>query len=569
MAVDVRIDSLQFSGAEEPIEVGESDLIVLIGPNNAGKSAALREIAVHVREGNIGVVLSGLKVRREGSEAELLEWLDRVGSMSESVETGRGVVSALQGFIPLQSVTLTWNHSETLNNLAAFFLVLLDAEGRLQLTGRVGNISVRDGHPSTPLQRLLLDVGAEKRLAEAVRSAFGEGVTLTRAGGADLQLLLGETRAEARVDNPDYLEELQALPAVETQGDGMRSFIGILLTLIATDFRLVLIDEPEAFLHPPQARELGRRLAALGGSQRIISTHDSDVLLGLIDGGERATIVRLRREGDRNVPAVLSGEQVETLWRDPALRYSNLLDGLFHKGVVICEADGDATIYGAALDFERSEAGAAAADILFTQCTGKHRMPGAIGALMPMQVPVAAIVDLDVLREEALLERIVDALGGDWGALRDDWAIVSAAVDHLPVDAPTIESVREQIEETLGEDPTTKLDERQSRRIREITASTDGWRRLKEAGLRGVPNGEATAAASRLSAALERLGAFVVPVGQLEGWAPEIGGHGPRFVDQALAARAFERREIRTFVARVAAHLLGDGESGEAPGVSG
>lgn len=44
MGIDFRIDKILFSGADEPIAVGDSDLVVLIGPNNAGKSAALRDI---------------------------------------------------------------------------------------------------------------------------------------------------------------------------------------------------------------------------------------------------------------------------------------------------------------------------------------------------------------------------------------------------------------------------------------------------------------------------------------------------------------------------------------------
>jgi hypothetical protein len=557
MPLDLRVKSLRFSGTDEQVSIGDSDLIVLIGPNNAGKSLALREIASAIDQRQETKVLAEIEIDRQGTEADLLRWLTETGRLVDSPGLGQGVVGEGAGFRALSEVTRAWHHPEGLSMHSFLFLVLLNAESRLQLTGRVGAIAIRDGHASTPLQRLLLDHAAEDRLSQAVSKAFGSSVTLTRAGGADLQLLLGETVAEARVDNPAYVEELRALPTVEDQGDGMRSFVGILLTLIATSYKLVLIDEPEAFLHPPQAREIGRQLAKLGESQRIIATHDSDVLLGLIESGEGATVIRLQREGDRNVSAVLEKEQVKELWLDPSLRYSNLLDGLFHKGVVICEAEGDATIYGAALGFEREATGAASADILFTQCHGKHRMPKAIGTLVPMGVPVAAILDLDALRDKALLKRIVEALGAEWKSFQPDWNIVAKAVERVPVDAPTIESVRAQIEASLGDDPTARLSEEQTRRIREITTSSDGWRRLKDSGVAAIPHGDATAAAHRLLSGLEAIGAFLVPNGQLEGWSPEIGRHGPPFVAQALANRAYEGQDIRDFVARVAAFLLG------------
>jgi len=44
-----------------------------------------------------------------------------------------------------------------------------------------------------------------------------------------------------------------ALPQVQEQGDDVKSFVGMLLAITATEYPLLLIDEPETFLHPPQA----------------------------------------------------------------------------------------------------------------------------------------------------------------------------------------------------------------------------------------------------------------------------------------------------------------------------
>lgn len=557
MAIDFRIETLHFSGSSEALTVGENDLVVLIGPNNAGKSLALRDIDAFVRYGHSGKVLTQVASSREGNEDELTAWLGHIGNRIEPPH-GSAIVGP-EGEVSLQALSHTWLHDERLGPLGPFFVRLIDAESRLNLVARVPNIPIRDGHAIAPLQRLLKDLASETRLSDAVERAFGTPVSLSRAGGGDLQLLLGRATSEARIDNPAYLEEISQLPTVEEQGDGMRSFIGLLLTVIATPYKVVLIDEPEAFLHPPQARELGRQLAALGESQRFIATHDSDVLLGLLERGNAMTIIRLRREGDRNVPAVLEQARVQELWSDPSFRYSNLLDGLFHKGVVICEADGDATLYAAALDAELEAAEEPTSDLLFTQCGGKHKMPTAIEALRPMGVPVAAILDIDVLRNADLPERIVVALGREWEPFRHDYEILAAAVEHMPADAPTIESVNNQIETVLGKDPTATLQEDQTRRIRQVTRSRDGWKRLRDTGLSALPHGDVTAAAQRLLGNLAEVGVFIVDVGALEGWAPEIGGHGPAFVDQALEAGVHRRTELRSFVAATAEFLSEDG----------
>jgi predicted ATPase len=42
--------------------------------------------------------------------------------------------------------------------------------------------------------------------------------------------------------------------------DGVQAFVGIVCAVLWGDYRAILIDEPEAFLHPPLARKLGRQL---------------------------------------------------------------------------------------------------------------------------------------------------------------------------------------------------------------------------------------------------------------------------------------------------------------------
>jgi len=87
----------------------------------------------------------------------------------------------------------------------------------------------------------------------------------------------------------------------------------------------------------------------------------------LLDSGRPLTIIRLKRseDGAANVPSVLDSTQVRELWSDPFLRYSNLLDGLFHRGVVVCEAEGDARLYTAALDASLEGDHEPASDLLF------------------------------------------------------------------------------------------------------------------------------------------------------------------------------------------------------------
>jgi predicted ATPase len=72
----------------------------------------------------------------------------------------------------------------------------------------------------------------------------------------------------------------------------MRSFATVLLYVLAADNHSIqFLDEPEAFLHPPQARLLGEYIARerRSKSQLFIATHSTDILDGLMAGGTRAS----------------------------------------------------------------------------------------------------------------------------------------------------------------------------------------------------------------------------------------------------------------------------------------
>lgn len=63
---------------------------------------------------------------------------------------------------------------------------------------------------------------------------------------------------------------------------------------------------------------------------------------------------------------------------------------------------------------------------------------------------------------------------------------------------------------------------------------TSKWSLLKEAGFSAVPKGDAYAAIKELRQLLEEHGIFVVPVGELECFVKEVGGHGPEWVNKVI-----------------------------------
>src|SRR3954452_10968168 len=79
------------------------------------------------------------------------------------------------------------------------------------------------------------------------------------AHGSHSSTSAASSRSKRRQGNHNRFQTLKMFPDghLEKEGDGMRSFVGILLHVLLSNDMISLVDAPEAFLHPPQARLIG------------------------------------------------------------------------------------------------------------------------------------------------------------------------------------------------------------------------------------------------------------------------------------------------------------------------
>lgn len=540
--LSISIAELEFSDGSR-LPFSPRDTVLIVGPNNAGKSATLRAIRDKLnRSAFESPVLNSLQIQRSGSVDEFVAWVE-AWSTKVPGNPSDPVFSFSGHSVHRSQAISAWQRSDnSLGPVTRWLCQFLSADERLGICNPPGHVSLTREGPVHPIHHLQRDDGLERSLSRAFRNAFSVDLVVHRNAGSEVPLHVGQrpepSEGEDRV-SLGYIERLEALPQLHTQGDGMRSFAGVLLATSVGREAIMLIDEPEAFLHPPQAKLLGSFLVAgrSGSRQTFIATHSTDILRGVLDASSRdVKVIRICRRGEINVVRLLENERIEELWGDPLLRYSSILDGLFHEAAVVCEGDADCRFYAAVLDslHSASAGGLRRPDVFFTHCGGKARLPLVVRALRAVDVPVRAVADFDILADEQPLRALVEALGGDWVAVEGDWRTVRSAVDSKRPEMNTVD-VRRELDRVLEGVSTAILPERARTELYSVLKRSTAWSSAKLVGKAFVPSGEPMRACERLLSALKADGLHVVDVGELEGFCRTVDSHGPKWVNAVLS----------------------------------
>jgi hypothetical protein len=317
----------------------------------------------------------------------------------------------------------------------------------------------------------------------------------------------------------------------------MRSFASVILHLLTPNTpSVLLLDEPEAFLHPPQARLLGEFIAKERPkrAQLFIATHSADVLQGLLNvAPNKLRVLRIQRDGSVNRVKELDKARTKAISTDPLMKFSNVMAGIFYQRVIIGESDADCMFYSAILDLPQVH-GPLQPDVLFIHAGGKHRLAALAEALRALDVDVDIIADMDVIKDDAVLERIVVALGGDWAEVEAQVIPLRTAIEQQKPWLNSVE-VTKGIRDALakapdkGEFPKNLRDE-----INTIFRKASPWDAIKGAGEAAIPAGQPTQHYNSLQELCKKIGLWIVPPGELEGFCKSVGGHGPRWVQEVI-----------------------------------
>jgi hypothetical protein len=430
-------------------------MTVFIGPNNSGKSLLLREMSPRITTPTDSdwKWVSEVHSTGAGSGAEFLDWVMKRGHRiwMRDARPAQPVLrggSESSGVIPTDSAAEWWERGQ-FRELRSMLVAEQWTAQRLHVLAEADKWDHAEP-ANNPVQYLYEDPNLLTELSRYTVEAFGKPLAVDWTSQS-FKLRVGSTGMDDRTPPPlELVQAYRGLPLLTEQGDGFKAFVQILLHTVLRPAPVVVIDEPEAFLHPPQARLLGRKLAQLPGQTQVfVATHSADFLAGVLDAQDARplALVRLDRSTGQPRARQLEPDAVAELLRTPLLRYSNIASGLFYDRVVLCEAEGDCQFYAATFDVTR-DAAAPHENTVFLHTSGKDRLADTARRLRTFGIPTAVIADFDLLNDHTNVRNAMTALGG---TVRDVSADIKTLNDHANAERslPTVAGFRKEMQSVL------------------------------------------------------------------------------------------------------------------------
>ncbi len=533
------ISKIEFSDRTE-VELQQNSKFVIVGPNNGGKSQTLRDIIAFAesRTRPDTNVATSVEFNLAGTNDELRNYLEESAEFdSRNLQFRLGDWAISEGHVQ------HWGEPSQFFRFQAGFIKNISAENRLTICAPQ-DVVRRDEVKAKPQHVLYFDTDRMAETSKLFHAAFGQDIMFNFLGGRVMPIHVGELPDQSKMPDrvgADYVAAVEANPLLHEQGDGMRSYAGLLFETVVMSRDIVLLDEPEAFLHPPQMRRLGETLAGEVKGQLIVATHSSDVLRGFLEGTSGdVTIVRIRRSGDVNPVHKADPATIKTLWSRPELKYSNALEALFHEQAVLCEDDGDCRLLNAIADHTATAKNEVWPDTAYVPTGGKHAIASIVEILRKVGVPSKAVYDIDVLNDEHTVKRAVIAFGGDWSVARPLWKSLDEHV-RTGMTAKTPVEIKAEVVELLERSDTDALPKGD---ILELMKQTSEWNIIKKKGVAGLPHEAARDAYAEISDYLKSIGIYLIDVGEVENFSDSINLHGRKFVTRLLEEVPLDAEEL-------------------------
>lgn len=414
----------------------------------------------------------------------------------------------------------------------------MSAEGRLGISKRKATEDYLKTVPTSVLSAFFASdahTKLKKELNLAFSTAFEVDLAFDYSRGITHGFRVGNStkRKPAEPRELGRFFEREGYRELDTEGDGYRSFVSTILGLLTTAPRVLFLDEPEAFLHQAQAETLGKMVAQLSKAndqQVFVATHSAAFLWGLLKEEPDASVLRVKRTGERSNVHLVESKIISKIFENPILASQRVLDALFYDDVMVCEGDSDRVVYEHVLSkkFDRK-------NLLVTNTIGKQNAVKVARFSRDLGAKSVAVVDIDFLNDRTDVTRAIEAfdLGEKKELLLEMRQLLDDEVSEKCgyVDAQKVIEIIDVLGAANADGQMAR--DKVRRASNDLRNASKGWDRVKA---EGVPfwkdqSYEAKEALSTFASA----GLFACKNGELEQWFPEIGtSRKSEFTEKAL-----------------------------------
>lgn len=387
---------------------------VFVGPNNSGKSKILNEInhfCINGTKALTNVILEDL-IFKIPDPVTALDEVKLKARVDEAVSPGNIIVGSGRARTQVSKANMDLALREP-NTRPQWFCpwylnhqtIMLDGKNRISLVNdqNIGNLLQA---PQSSFQTLFKNEERREEVRRIVHEAFSQFLLIDPSTGGKLGLRLSLEPPKKNIElslAPEALNFLSEAAPINLSSDGVKAFTGMITEIIAGDPKILLIDEPEAFLHPTLSNKLGKEItkASLDSNKRIfVSTHSPNFVMGCIQSGAPVNIVRLTYKKGIATARLLKEADVLKLMRDPLLRATKVLEALFYENIIVTEGDSDRAFYqeinDRLLEFKPIWG---IPNCLFLNAQNKQTIRKIIQPLRELGIPAAGIFDVDVLKD--------------------------------------------------------------------------------------------------------------------------------------------------------------------------
>ena len=397
------IEGIVINGKE--ITLTKNQVVCFVGSNSSGKSSALEGIYRNIvgdtihRQSSIEVV----NVSKFNSADEIEDALRNKAIFDGNSFKSSKMSQTYHGNTSAKNEVINSIMDSEKSHLNVLFFDLIDAQNRFLGCTKVEHIDFSTSHPNHPLHFLYKEPSLELRLNSISKDLFGIELSLNPGMGKYLHLHIGDRISSVNFGGDRcqiYANELGKIPLIDSAGDGYKAAIGLLGQIITSDASAVFVDEPDLYLHPPQAFQLAKAVCReKPNSQLVFSTHSSRFAQGLFEeAADRLILIRLSKEDGNYDSNIVQSEVFSDIKDDPVLKFSQISEGMFYNKTYLCEDASDCLFYQ--FGIEKLQIGANEDNALWIGVNGKTNFVKVAKTARKLGLNPICICDFDILSKK-------------------------------------------------------------------------------------------------------------------------------------------------------------------------